>query len=206
MSLFNRTYLEELASSFLSDNQIDCHESFYAEAFRYAKYLANSKLKPFKNYWIERTGEVPSLDCAVHAMEALIEYVESEKFPAEVFSVDPISKITRFLKNRISDHIRKEMKFHSVAQRSVTEDFQEDLVGNLDENDPVSEEIEKKMCCEAVTKALDKIPEDLREMFEYRFGLNLMPKEISRILKVPVGEVYQSIATLKKAVKENLVA
>ncbi len=107
----------------------------------------------------------------------------------------------RIAHNETINHLRKNEKIKTVPLETDDEETG-DLINILSSEINVAEDISKKDMNERVRKAIQMLPEKYREILLLRYIEDFDYKEISDVLKIPMGTVATQVNRAKEKFKE----
>jgi RNA polymerase sigma-70 factor, ECF subfamily len=106
----------------------------------------------------------------------------------------------RVARNRALNHRRGAMRYQKTL---VAVEHDTSTAGVMGESSPMPEdEVERR---QAVIKAVDRLPESLREMFQLRSS-GLSYEDMARVLDVPLGTVKSRIHQMVSALRKDMAS
>jgi RNA polymerase sigma-70 factor (ECF subfamily) len=138
---------------------------------------------------LEMTQEV-----FLRAYASLHTYKEDFQFSTWLF---------RIASNLLIDYWRKK-KLPLVFLDAQEEDEQPAPVQLPDHEPSVAEQYERKMTMEAITRAVARLPENLRELFTLRHINDFSYEEIAKMKNLPVGTVKNRVFQAKELLRQLL--
>lgn len=182
---FKNTNDEELAGLIAGnpDFYYILMERYEAKILRYIGRISNLP---------KETTEDLGQEIFLKAYENINDFDKSLKFSSWLY---------RIARNHTISHWRKNKNEKMFLSFDADENFRNMLESEVN----ITKDLENKLTGEFISKTLNKIREDYREVLILRFLEDKDYEEIGDILKKPIGTVGTLLSRAKKELKEELI-